>query len=114
MADGWSSGTAPRQPVRRISTDDGGVMRIARDFRVGRRMGRVARRRPAQELRIRNETWRALMQHERAVRQVVHRRHVMPLAARGRVDALRVELGVDGVGTGSVRMDRAPDPTKRT
>ena len=56
-----------------------------------------------------HEARRAFMEHERAVRQIVHRRLVMSLAARGRVDALRVELGVDGVGAGLVRMDRAPD-----
>ena len=33
----------------------------------------------------------------------------MSLSARVRVDPLRVELGVDGVRAGLIRMDRAPD-----
>ena len=73
-------------------------------------MGRgVAARRPAQELLPVHEVGLAVREHEGAVGELGERGAVMPLTARRGLDALAVELLVEGVGASLARVERAPD-----
>ena len=86
-----------------------------RRYQLGRRArwarGRpgIAGRRPAEEFPAPNQSWLAVVEDERPVRQFVERCVVVTLAAGVGIEPFAVELRVDRVGARLSRVDPAPD-----
>ena len=97
-----------RLPARPSSaTSDGGVTRSSRFLAVVR-WPSVPRRLPREQRPAEHEVRRAVVEHDRAVRQVVERRGVEATLARDRLDPLVLESHVDRVGA-DVAVEPAPE-----
>ena len=70
----------------------------------------IARRCPQEQVPSENEVRSSAEQDKRAVGQVIQLRIVKEAIGAVCDDALRMELGVDGVRTYVVRVQRTPDP----
>ena len=69
----------------------------------------IALRRPKEKLLAEHHPGLAVLQHERAIGQVVERGGVKNALSRSRSDAFPMELRIDHVGSALVLVERGPD-----